>query len=39
LLPRKEPKTGEIIFANAGSKNEIGKIIKRDPFYSSGYRL
>ncbi|MDN5286710.1 MAG: YCII-related domain protein [Mucilaginibacter sp.] len=30
---RKEPRTGGIIFALAGSKEEVEKIISEDPFY------
>ena len=30
---RKEPRTGGILIANAGSKEEVEKIITEDPFY------
>jgi uncharacterized protein YciI len=30
---RKEPRTGGIIIADAGSKNELEQIISEDPFY------
>ncbi|MBO9691793.1 YciI family protein [Chryseobacterium sp.] len=30
---RKEPRTGGVIIANAGSRKEIEKIISEDPFY------
>ncbi|MGZ3753013.1 MAG: YciI family protein [Mucilaginibacter sp.] len=30
---RKSPRTGGILIANAGSKEEIEKIITEDPFY------
>ncbi|MCT2564635.1 YciI family protein [Chryseobacterium herbae] len=30
---RKEPRTGGIILSNAGSKDKVEEIIRRDPFY------